>query len=504
MTCPRAAVLRLVAVDTRDTRLEGRRLTNRYVLEEELASGGMGGLWLAHDEVLGRPVAVKVLHDHLARDDGILERFRLEAVAAARLSHPAVVRVFDTGIDDGVCFIVMELVEGRSVADLLSERGGLPPAEAARIVRGVLQALAHAHREGVIHRDVKPGNILVGRDGMVKLADFGIAKAAFAEGDVTTTGNLLGTSRYLSPEQVTGGEIDERSDLYSAGIVLYELLTGRPPFDGQTHIATATMRLTSDPPPPGSLRPGIPRALEAVVMRSLAREPEARFQTAEEMSAALERAAPGTERRPSRTEEIPYQAAPPHRSLIRSWVAIPIALLVVAALVVGGFLLLEGFGTEDGRQGGEEPPPVAASLEIASAYSYDPFGSDGEHDENLPLAYDGNPSTAWTTEGYKDDDLDKAGVGLVIELTQDAEIGRIAIGTDLPGWEFSAYAGGGPDSFDLDAPLAGPFNVAEDGTYQIEPTETRFLLVWITNLVLADDGRYRALVNEIELLPPGA
>lgn len=489
-------------MDTGETRLEGRRLTDRYVLEEELASGGMGGLWLARDEVLGRPVAVKVLHDHLARDDDLLERFRLEAVAAARLSHPAVVRVFDTGIDDGVCFIVMELVEGQSVADLLAERRAIPPVEASRIVRGVLQALAHAHREGVIHRDVKPGNILLGRDGTVKLADFGIAKAAFAEGDVTTTGDLLGTSRYLSPEQVTGAEVDERSDLYAAGIVLYELLTGRPPFDAETHLATATMRLASDPPPPGSLRPGIPRALEAVVMRALSRVPDARFQTAEEMSAALERAAPDTGRDRRRPEAVLHEAAPPHRSLIRSWVAVPIALLVAAALVVGGFLLLEGFGTE-GPQGGEEPPPIAARLQIAAAYSYDPFGGDGEHDENLPLAIDGDTSTAWSTEEYNDDDLDKDGVGLVIELSQSANVGVIAIETALPGWEFSAYAGGDPASFDLDAPLGGPFTAEEDGTYQIAPVGTRYLLIWIMNLAPADDG-HRAVVNEIELFPPGA
>jgi serine/threonine-protein kinase len=157
------------------TELAGRRLQDRYVLEEPLDSGGMAEVWRARDDVLGRPVAVKILHDNLARDHGFLDRFRLEAVAAARLSHPAVVRVFDTGVDDGVCFIVMELFEGRNLADILSERRHLDPPEAAAIAQSVLDALAHAHAQGVIHRDIKPGNVLVGPGGTVKVTDFGIA-----------------------------------------------------------------------------------------------------------------------------------------------------------------------------------------------------------------------------------------------------------------------------------------------------------------------------------------
>ncbi|MGH2655033.1 MAG: protein kinase domain-containing protein, partial [Actinomycetota bacterium] len=202
-------------MDAEEIRLVGRRLEGRYELEDEIASGGMGTVWRARDKVLGRAVAVKVLHDHLARDPDLFDRFRLEAVAAARLTHPAVVKVFDTGIDGGVSFIVMELFEGRTLESLLAERGTLDPEEAARMVRSTLQGLGHAHRHGVVHRDVKPGNILIDRDGYVKVTDFGIAKAAFAGDDLTTTGNLLGTSRYLAPEQVTGGPVDARADLYS-------------------------------------------------------------------------------------------------------------------------------------------------------------------------------------------------------------------------------------------------------------------------------------------------
>ena len=488
-------------MDTEQPGLDGRRLTDRYLLEEELASGGMGTLWLARDEVLGRPVAIKVLHDHLSGDQELLERFRMEAVAAARLSHPAVVRVFDTGTSDGVVFIVMELVDGETVGELIADLGSLPPGEACRIARGVLQALAHAHREGVIHRDVKPGNILVARGDQVKLADFGIAKAAFAEEDLTTTGNLLGTSRYLSPEQVSGGEVDARSDIYALGVVLFEMLTGRPPFQAETHIATATMRLTNDPPPPRALRPGIPRRVEAVVMKALARDPADRFQTAEDMAAALERASPGAE--PS-LQKTPYrEEAPPRRSWIRSWVAVPLLLGLAAALAVGGLLALEGFQQDQGNS--SEPVDEApAPLDVSNTYSFDPEGDGEEHDENLALAHDGDSSTSWATEGYETPDLGgiKEGVGLVLELEEEAEVGQISIETEISGWEFSVFAGDGPETFDTAAPL-GTFTSAEAETYELEPAETEYVLIWITSLVSDDEGDYRAAINEIELLSPG-
>ena len=488
-------------MDTEQPRLDGRRLTDRYVLEEELASGGMGTLWLATDEVLGRSVAIKVLHDHLAQDEELLERFRMEAVAAARLSHPAVVRVFDTGTSEGVVFIVMELVDGRTVSELLAERGPLPPSEAAGVARGVLLALAHAHREGVIHRDVKPGNILVGRGEQVKLADFGIAKAAFAEEDLTTTGNLLGTSRYLSPEQVTGGEVDARSDLYALGVVLYEMLTGRPPFEAETHIATATMRLTNDPPPPRTRRPGIPRGLEAVVMKALARDPADRFQSADEMNSALAHAAPGA----GLTTETPrYEEPAPRRSHVRSWITVPLILALAAALAVGAYVFLEGLGQEEETPATADGPPPA-SLSISDTHSYDPApGDEAEHDENLSLAIDGSAETSWGTEGYFSEDVGglKEGVGLVVELQDQTEVAGISIETELPGWSFSAFPGDAPDSFDMDEAVGGAETVEDEGTYQLEPTETQYLLIWITRLAEAEDGRYRAVVNEIEVLPP--
>src|SRR5439155_4909104 len=250
-----------------------RRLADRYILLEPVAAGGMAQVWRGHDTVLARTVAVKILRQSLADDPEFAERFRREAVAAARLSHPNIVSVFDTGMDRDSYFIVMEYVGASTVRDVLDSRGAVEPPEAAAYILPVLSALSYAHATGVIHRDVKPANILIGEEGRVKVTDFGIAKAAFAGGDLTTTGTVLGTVRYLSPEQVQGSQLDARSDVYSTGAVLYELLTGRPPFTAESDIATAMMRLTTDPLPPRAVRPTIPRGVEAVVLRSLARKP---------------------------------------------------------------------------------------------------------------------------------------------------------------------------------------------------------------------------------------
>jgi eukaryotic-like serine/threonine-protein kinase len=494
-------------VDAEEKRLVGRRLEGRYELEDEIASGGMGTVWRARDEVLGRLVAVKVLHDHLARDPDLFDRFRLEAVAAARLTHPAVVKVFDTGIDGGVSFIVMELFEGRTLESLLAERGTLDPEEAARMVRSTLQGLGHAHRHGVVHRDVKPGNILIDRDGYVKVTDFGIAKAAFAGDDLTTTGNLLGTSRYLAPEQVTGGPVDARADLYSTGIVLYEALTGRAPFQADTHIATATMRLSKDPVPPQALRSGISRQLNEVVLRALARDPDDRYQTTEEMAEALERAVP-TGATPSPPLRVPSAESEPEQasSSVRSWFVVPLLVLLAAGLAVGGFWVL-GQVLDDGQDpagngGSEGSAPTA--LEARAVRTYDPAelgGDESEHDEDLSLATDGQPDTFWQTEGYNDDDLDKSGVGIVIELSSPAEIGAVRLQTSLPGFEFSLFASDVADDWDLTSAI-GSATAESETELDVEDTEAGFVLLWITNLVDDGEGDYRAHVNEVEVFAP--
>lgn len=489
-----------------ETGLAGRRLQGRYVLENRIDVGGMAEVWRGLDEVLGRPVAVKVLRPSLAEDPGFLERFRVEAVAAARLSHPSVVRVYDTGVDDGLCYIVMELAEGRNLADVLAERRRLEPGEAVEIARAILEALAHAHAAGVVHRDVKPANIVLAPEGAVKVTDFGIAKAAFA-GDLTTTGRLLGTARYLAPEQVADHPADARADLYAVGLVLYEMLTGRPAFDAETDLATATMRLTREPVPPRALTPGVPRALEKAVMRSLARDPAERYQSADEMRAALDRldlTAPA----PAPPPAVPVGAPAPAGSFFRSWLMVPLllALLAAAAIAAGLYLRVLEVGGPLGIRPAEEPEAPAGPWRIAGADDVDPEGDGAEHPTEVALAIDGDPATAWTTERYNTADLGgvKDGVGMVFDLGRPREVGEVRLVTPLPGWRFELRGSADGASF---ARLEGPdgstsFVARAETAVTVEPGEVRYVLVWITELADAGDG-YRAAVAEVEVLPPG-
>jgi eukaryotic-like serine/threonine-protein kinase len=263
----------------------GRTLGGRYQLIQPIARGGMAEVWEGHDEVLSRPVAVKVLRAHLAEDGVFLERFRREAVTAARLAHPGVVSTFDTGVDHGTAYIVMELVRGCTLRQLLSEHGPLEPWLAVAITRQIADALAYAHQAGLVHRDIKPANVLLTDDewgGLrAKVTDFGIAKAGSGlGGDLTRTGIVLGTPKYLSPEQIRGREPDARADLYSLGVVLYEMLTGVPPFVGPTDMATALAHLNDRVPRISSRTRPVPPALERLVIDLLAKDPQHRVPSA--------------------------------------------------------------------------------------------------------------------------------------------------------------------------------------------------------------------------------
>jgi hypothetical protein len=263
----------------------GRQIGGRYRLIAPLGEGGMATIWRALDEQLDREVAVKLLREQYSTDAGFAARFRQEARAAGSLSHPNIVPVYDYGTDDGSQFIVMQLVEGDDLATILRERGSLETDEAVRIALGVASALEAAHRRGLVHRDVKPGNILLTDDGDVKVTDFGIARAV-AEASMTVTGTTLGSVHYFSPEQARGDEVTGASDVYALGIVLYEMLTGRRPFEGDSAAGVALKRLSEDPPPPGTFRP-VPSGLSAIVMRALQREPQDRFPDAGSFAEAL-------------------------------------------------------------------------------------------------------------------------------------------------------------------------------------------------------------------------
>ena len=264
----------------------GTIFASRYRLERKLGSGGMADVWLAEDQELGRKVAVKILHERYASDTQFVERFRREATHAAGLSHPNVVSIYDRGETGGSYFIVMEYVEGRTLKELIVTRGPCPVPVAISYVRQVLAALRYAHRNGIVHRDIKPHNVLVDHEGRVKVADFGIARAGSSQ--MTEAGSIIGTAQYLSPEQARGAPVDESSDLYSTGIVLYELLTGKVPFTGETPVEIAMKHLSQVPSAPSELRGEIPRDLDLVVLRALAKEPADRYRSAKDMDRDLE------------------------------------------------------------------------------------------------------------------------------------------------------------------------------------------------------------------------
>ena len=262
------------------------RIAQRYLLGERIAVGGMGEVYLATDERLGRQVAVKVLSPAFAESPDFVERFRREALTAAALSHPNIAQVYDYGVDGASHFIVMEYAEGWDLAHLIREHGRLTPSDAVRIAEQVCAALAVAHRAGVVHRDVKPGNVIVRPDGTVKVTDFGIARA-LGQASITDTGTIMGTAAYVAPEQARGEPTTPASDLYSLGILLFQMLTGAVPFEGDTPVAVAIRHLDEPVPLPSSRVADLPANLDEVVVRATAKAPADRYPDADAMAAAL-------------------------------------------------------------------------------------------------------------------------------------------------------------------------------------------------------------------------
>jgi eukaryotic-like serine/threonine-protein kinase len=269
-----------------DTLFDGR-----YRIQRKLGAGGMADVYLAEDQELGRRVAIKILDGRHANDAQFIERFRREAKNAAALNHPNIVSIYDRGNAEDTYYIAMEFLDGRTLKELIVGHGAAPVRVAIEYARQILSALRFAHRHGIVHRDIKPHNVLVDGDGRVKVTDFGIARAGASQ--MTETGSIVGTAQYLSPEQAKGGEVDQRSDLYSLGVVLYELLTGKTPFEGDTPVEIAMKHLSNTPKPPSELRKDIPPELDMVVLRALAKDPDARYQSADEMEGDLDRVARG-------------------------------------------------------------------------------------------------------------------------------------------------------------------------------------------------------------------
>ncbi|HET6712313.1 MAG TPA: Stk1 family PASTA domain-containing Ser/Thr kinase [Actinomycetota bacterium] len=339
-------------------------LSDRYQVEARIGAGGMAEVYRGFDPVLNRTVAIKVLLPQMARDTSFVERFRREAQAAARLNQSNIVGVYDTGSDDGTQYIVMEFIEGRTLAEFMATGRRPTPVQAAEIAQKICAAIAAAHAQGVIHRDIKPGNVMITREGVIKVMDFGIARVLGPE-TAPQTSAVLGTASYLSPEQAQGGPVDARTDIYSLGAVLYELLTGRPPFTGDTPVAVAYKQVNETPAVPSSLNPDVPARLDAVVMKALSKNPSNRYQTADEFSADLARVVAGQEveatplmaagggdatqvisRPSSRTAVLPPPEEP-KGSGRKVWLGILIGLLLFALLAGGGYLLVDSLTGDD-------------------------------------------------------------------------------------------------------------------------------------------------------------
>ncbi len=499
----------------------GRVLAGRYRLDQVIATGGMAQVWESTDEVLARAVAVKILHPHLAADETFVSRFRQEAVAAARLTHPSIVSVYDTCSDEGTEAIVMELVRGRTLRDELDGRDDrcLDPVETVAIVAQVADALETAHRAGIVHRDVKPANILLSSDGRVLVADFGIAKAVEGR-DLTHTGTTLGTAKYLAPEQVEGAAVDARTDVYALGVILYELVCGRPPFTGDAETAIALARLQRDPLRPRQVRAGIPRQLEDIIMKALARSPQDRYSSAGDLRAALlslnpaavddladavyagpDATVPVSTPEPpvgprSNSSTTPPTGVPRFARTERSWLvpSVLIVLVVLAMVMVGllvsrsdaGRTLLgrdtDTDGIDDGDDDGDD------GVTIADASAFDPPPGDGsENDGDAGLAIDDDPTTAWTTQGYDSRDLGglKDGVGLVVVLDEPAELERLTVASPSNDWSAEIYLSPSAAS-DLGAwgePVASEAGIdAGEVTFELEGRPAGAVLVWITDL----------------------
>jgi eukaryotic-like serine/threonine-protein kinase len=330
-------------------------LGGRYLVESELGRGGMATVFKGTDTVLGRPVALKVLSPQYSGDANFVTRFRREAQAAARLNHPNLVSVYDTGTDDGIHFIVMEYVEAKTLADYLAGGGRIMPERSIEIAEAVCDALSVAHAHGIIHRDIKPANIMITAKGDVKVTDFGIARVISGADTLAQTAAVLGTASYLSPEQAQSQPVDQRSDIYSLGVALYEMVTGSPPFSGDSPVMVASKHVLEQPTPPSKLNADVSPELEAVIMKAMAKNPDNRYQDADEMRADLERArlGQGVQATPlmpesARTQRI-APAGPPTAVLPpgapgdgerrRWWIPALIVLLILAVLGGGLYLL---------------------------------------------------------------------------------------------------------------------------------------------------------------------
>ena len=504
-------------MDPRSTssQMIGTVLSGRYKLEAKLGSGGMSTVYLAKDGTLDRDVAVKVMHREMSEQPDQLERFRQEARAVAKLSHPNVVAVIDAGEDGGHPYIVFEYVEGETLKQRIARVGALDAQEALAYAIEIARGLTVAHGRNMVHRDIKPQNVLIDAEGRAKLTDFGISRQLEQDG-MTATGRVLGTTDYVAPEQAMGHAVDPRSDIYSLGVVLYEMLIGQVPFHADSQVGVAMKHVNEELPDVQQRRPEISAAAALVVERATAKDPEQRYQEVGEMiddlSTALEveaaRAGSTTGEATSVLDAVP---APKRKLSSRgrwSWAAI--ALIV---LVGGGALALVQFISSGGGGGGGALKGKGSTIAISSATDYDPEGDGEEDPSRVSLAVDGNPTgTAWSTEHYDSDTFagtktgPDPGVGLYLTTKSTAAPSQMVIRTPTPGWdaEIFAAASGPPEELSGWGEPVG--EVAEAGSSEeVDLNLTapaKYFLIWFNKAAPARDqeGRFQVEISDVKLL----
>jgi len=450
----------------------------------------MSSVYKARDSLLERHVALKVLHEQYSGDEDFVERFKREARSVAQLQHPNIVTVIDRVEEDGRQFIVFEYIDGENLKEHVVRKGRLEVLDALEIAVEVARGLAFAHEQGLIHRDVKPQNVLLNGDGRAKVTDFGIARTLDVDG-VTQTGTVLGTSNYIAPEQASGQPVDAHSDVYALGAVLYELLAGEVPFTGDSFVAVAMKHLHEPAPNLLDVRGDVPLRVAAAVDRALEKDPEQRFPTMDAFAAELEACLAELERPDGdATMVIPSarRAAKPRKQVSRWPIAIGVlALLAIAAIVIG---LLASRGSNGGGA-----PAANKRVLLAGVTSYDPFGDNKEENSAAAInTTDRNPATYWSTERYNDaPSLDKPGVGVVLDAGKLVQLAELTVTTDTPGFtaqiEATNTEGGTPEKIS-DSKVIG-----RTTTFELSPQgPKRYYVIWITKLPRND---HAAHVNEV-------
>jgi hypothetical protein len=488
--------------------LVGTQLNGRYRLDAQVGAGGMSTVYRAFDMTLERPVAIKLLHREIAADSDQIERFRREARAVAQLSHQHIVTVIDAGEDDGRPYIVFEFVEGETLKQRIKRLGRLPVDEAVAYAIEIARALGAAHQRNIVHRDVKPQNVLIDAEGSAKVTDFGIARSLDDEG-LTADGRVLGTTDYVAPEQALGQPCTAQSDLYSLGIVMWEMLTGEVPFTGENQVAVAMKHVRDSLPDVQKRRPEVSAALAAVIDRATAKDLKRRYASDADLISDLEdvlaletaRAGSASGEATSVLRTLPPRARRrlPLRVVHPAWLAVAALLAVAAAVVLA--IVLSGHTTRGtGTQGAPRVPNATpVSLKQSAATDYDPYGTGGEHPDQTAFALDRDNSTFWSTERYNGGLGNKPGVGIYVDAAPGVAARALQIRTPEPGFAAAVYAAdsGPPKDISGWTVVAPTRTVTEQSVrFALDPVvRHRYYLVWITKL-----PQGQAKIAEIYLL----